>query len=83
MKFDNFSIGDSFTTNPVIANKKDMINYAEKYDPQYFHIDENETKKQSVWFLNCIRILYDEYSVGRFYSHGYIRERLFRRPGNR
>ncbi|RLL46847.1 acyl dehydratase [Oceanobacillus piezotolerans] len=44
MKFAEFAVGDSFSTNPVIADKKDMIEYAEKYDPQYFHIDENAAK---------------------------------------
>lgn len=40
MKFAEFNVGDSFKTTPVIADKNDMLAYAEKYDPQYFHLDE-------------------------------------------
>lgn len=44
MKFSEFKIGDIYKTNEVVADKKDMIEYAEKYDPQYFHVDEEAAK---------------------------------------
>ncbi|MBY0222478.1 MaoC/PaaZ C-terminal domain-containing protein [Mammaliicoccus sciuri] len=40
MKFDAFSIGQEFHTEPVMITKEDIIAFGEKYDPQYFHIDE-------------------------------------------
>lgn len=45
MRFAEFNIGDAFKTNPVIADKNDMLSYAEKYDPQYFHLDEEAATK--------------------------------------
>ncbi|MDC3411877.1 MaoC family dehydratase N-terminal domain-containing protein [Aquibacillus sp. 3ASR75-11] len=40
MKFHKLSIGDAFTTQKVTLTKEDILSYAEKYDPQYFHVDE-------------------------------------------
>ncbi|MFC4024049.1 MaoC/PaaZ C-terminal domain-containing protein [Oceanobacillus longus] len=45
MKFDEFTIGDIYKTNEVITDKNDMMEYAEKYDPQYFHLDEEAAKE--------------------------------------
>lgn len=45
MKFDTFSIGDDFSTNPVTVTKEDILEFGYKYDPQYFHVDEQAAKK--------------------------------------
>ncbi|MGJ9457800.1 MaoC/PaaZ C-terminal domain-containing protein [Oceanobacillus sp. CF4.6] len=45
MKFNEFTKGDIFTTSEVIVDKGDMVEYAKKYDPQYFHVDEVEAKE--------------------------------------
>ena len=44
MKYDDFTVGQSFTTDPVTLGKEDIIKFAETYDPQYFHIDEDAAK---------------------------------------
>jgi acyl dehydratase len=44
MKFDAFSIGQTFETKPVTVTKEDIIAFGEKYDPQYFHINEREAE---------------------------------------
>lgn len=40
MKFDAFSIGQDFFTEVVTITKEDIIEFGKKYDPQYFHINE-------------------------------------------
>lgn len=44
MKFDEFSIGDNFSTEAIIMTKQEIIDFAMKYDPQYFHTDEEMAK---------------------------------------
>ncbi|MGY0694212.1 MaoC/PaaZ C-terminal domain-containing protein [Virgibacillus sp. FSP13] len=45
MKFDAFSVGERFFTTPVTVTEEDIIEFANKYDPQYFHIDRNAAKE--------------------------------------
>ncbi|WP_059103111.1 MaoC/PaaZ C-terminal domain-containing protein [Shouchella shacheensis] len=45
MKFEEFSIGDHYVTETVTVTKEEIIEFAEKYDPQYFHIDEEAAKE--------------------------------------
>ena|GEM_PF-3237594 len=45
MKFDEFDIGATFATNKVTLTKKQIIEFADQYDPQYFHTDERPPKK--------------------------------------
>lgn len=40
MKFSEFSIGDTFTTNKVVMTEEEIIQFAKLYDPQYFHLDK-------------------------------------------
>lgn len=44
MKFDEFEVGDRFQTEPYIVKREEIIEFAEKYDPQYFHIDDEKAK---------------------------------------
>jgi len=44
MKFDKFSIGDNFSTEAITMTKQEIIDFAMKYDPQYFHTDEEMAK---------------------------------------
>lgn len=44
VKFDQFSVGQRFITNSVQVKKKEIIDFGIKYDPQYFHISEEEGK---------------------------------------
>lgn len=41
MKFTEFSIGDTFTTNKVVVTEEEIVQFAKLYDPQYFHVDKS------------------------------------------
>ena len=42
--FDDFHIGESFETEPNFISKNEIIDFASKYDPQAFHLDEEVAK---------------------------------------
>ena len=42
--FDDFQIGESFETEPNFVSKDEIIDFASKYDPQTFHLDEEAAK---------------------------------------
>ena len=42
--FDDFRVGESFETEPNFVSKDEIINFASKYDPQAFHLDEEAAK---------------------------------------
>ena len=42
--FDDFHVGESFETEPNFISKDEIINFASKYDPQTFHLDEEAAK---------------------------------------
>lgn len=44
MKFDELAIGDTFQTEPYTVTKEEIIEFAEKYDPQHMHLDEEKAK---------------------------------------
>tara|TARA_Y100000813_G_scaffold166897_1_gene128508 strand:+ start:420 stop:587 length:168 start_codon:yes stop_codon:yes gene_type:complete len=44
--FEDFKIGMSIKTQPKKITKEEIINFAKSYDPQSFHIDEEEAKKE-------------------------------------
>ncbi|GAB3053107.1 MaoC/PaaZ C-terminal domain-containing protein [Virgibacillus ainsalahensis] len=46
MKYNEFEVDDTFFTNEVTLTKEEIKEFAEKYDPQYLHMDE-ESAKQS------------------------------------
>ena len=46
--FEDFYVGRHFTTEPATLNEAEIIAFAEKYDPQPMHTDE-ELAKQSVY----------------------------------
>ena len=43
--FDDFRVGESFETEPNFVSKDEIIEFASKYDPQAFHLDEEAAKK--------------------------------------
>ncbi|MGP4105815.1 MaoC/PaaZ C-terminal domain-containing protein [Virgibacillus sp. L01] len=45
MKFGDISIGDVYSTNPVTVTKESILEFGQKYDPQYFHTDEAAAKE--------------------------------------
>ncbi|WP_366296127.1 MaoC family dehydratase [Paenibacillus sp. AN1007] len=45
MKFSDFEVGQRYETKSVILTKDDIIRFAEMYDPQYMHLDEEKAKQ--------------------------------------
>lgn len=45
MKFNELNIGDSFKTKKILMTKDQIINFATQYDPQYFHVNEEEASE--------------------------------------
>lgn len=45
MKFSDFEVGQRYETKSVILTKDDIICFAEMYDPQYMHLDEEKAKQ--------------------------------------
>ena len=45
MYFEDFSVGMTFETDGTLISKDEIIDFASKYDPQTFHLDEEEAKK--------------------------------------
>lgn len=41
MKFSEFTVGDTFTTDKVMITEEEIIQFAKRYDPQYFHVDKS------------------------------------------
>ena len=44
MYFEDFSVGLTFTTDETLISKNEIIDFASKYDPQTFHLDEELAK---------------------------------------
>ena len=38
--FEDFKVGLKFESEPSLISKNEIIDFASKYDPQYFHLDE-------------------------------------------
>ena len=45
MKFDDFSIGDTFNTKSYQLSEEEIIKFAREFDPQYMHIDKNKASE--------------------------------------
>ncbi|WP_315792802.1 MaoC family dehydratase [Paenibacillus sp. BIC5C1] len=45
MKFNKYVIGETYRTESIQLSKKDIIDFAKIYDPQYMHIDEKKAKE--------------------------------------
>ncbi len=44
-KFEDLSVGDRSTSQPLDVDHDDMIAFAERYDPQWFHRDPSAAKE--------------------------------------
>lgn len=42
--WEDFAVGQTHTTDPVIMRQADIIRFAKKYDPQFFHTDPEAAK---------------------------------------
>src|SRR5690625_1890168 len=45
MKFDEFTIGQTFETKSFKLTKENIMEFAEEFDPQYMHFDEEKAKQ--------------------------------------
>ncbi|MGQ8872406.1 MaoC family dehydratase [Paenibacillus sp. TSA_86.1] len=45
MKYSDFKIGQRYETGSMILTREDIIRFAENYDPQYMHLDEEKAKQ--------------------------------------
>ena len=43
--FEDLNEGDNYSLGPVFVSKKEILEFANKYDPQPFHIDEEKAKE--------------------------------------
>jgi acyl dehydratase len=44
MKLDDFHVGQIFTTPAVTLTREDILAFAQRYDPQYFHVDADAAR---------------------------------------
>ena len=42
--FEDFEVGLNFESEPTLVTKDEIIDFASKYDPQLFHLDEEVAK---------------------------------------
>ncbi|MED4237560.1 MaoC family dehydratase [Priestia megaterium] len=45
MKLDEFTIGQVFKTKPFKLTKEEIMGFAEEFDPQYMHLDEEKAQQ--------------------------------------
>ena len=43
--FEDLNEGDNYSLGPIFVSKKEILEFANKYDPQVFHIDEKKAKE--------------------------------------
>jgi len=70
--FEDLYIGQKISIGPIYVTKKDIIDFAKKFDPQPFHIDEEKAKNSlfgglcaSGWHTCALymRMLYDSFLI--------------------
>jgi len=61
LAFEDFTPGRVFDLGSITADREDMIEFARRYDPQPFHIDEEAARKSifgglvaSGWYSSCL-----------------------------
>lgn len=47
MKFAEFRVGQVIEAGPVLVTASEIVDYASKWDPQWFHIDTARAEKES------------------------------------
>lgn len=45
MKLNQFTVGQEFVTKSLKLTKKNMMEFAKEYDPQYMHLDEGKANE--------------------------------------
>lgn len=45
LRYEEIEVGSVYQTDTYTVTKEDIIDFASKYDPQYFHIDETKAEE--------------------------------------
>ena len=45
MRFDEFILGKVFETSSIKVSKEEIMSFADQFDPQYMHLDEEKAKQ--------------------------------------
>lgn len=45
MKFERFEVGARFQTEPYLISQEEIVEFAEKYDSHYYHVDSVKAKR--------------------------------------
>lgn len=45
MKFEKFEVGQIYRTNPYTITLEEIVEFANKFDPHYYHIDQESAAK--------------------------------------
>ncbi len=72
--FEDFKIGHIFKTKPKKVTKNEIIKFAQQYDPQDFHIDEEEAKKGPFGTLVSSGFMTLGKSFTQFFETGVIKD---------
>lgn len=94
--FEDFAPGDAWDVEGPVLTKEEIVEFASRYDPQYFHVDEEAARRSpyggliaSGWHTVgiCMRLICDRYLL-RTVSYGspgvdHLRWLLPVRPGDR
>jgi len=49
MKYEEFQIGQVYQTKPYTLTLKEIVDFAQKYDPHYYHVDEKKAEKTGLF----------------------------------
>ena len=74
MYFEDFEIGLILKTNKKQVSKEEIINFAKKYDPQDFHIDEKKASEGPFGKLVSSGFMTLGISFTQFFETGVIKE---------
>ncbi|MBS4001788.1 MAG: MaoC family dehydratase [Afipia sp.] len=88
--FEDYRVGESYEFGPICIDKNDIIDFAEKYDPQVMHVDATKSEQgpyggliASGWHTvsMLMRLYVDHYlsAVGSLASPG-VNELRWHRP---
>ena len=51
MKYNMFSIGDTFTSKHYKITEEEILEFAHQFDPQYMHLDKKNQAKECIMGL--------------------------------
>ena len=72
--FEDFEVGLVIKTGSKKITKKEIINFAKNYDPQYFHVDENKAKNGPFGTLVSSGFMTLGVSFTQFFETGVVKD---------